>query len=225
MGRNFPAVVHNNSTLVCYIDSVVSILHTSQLLYSWSNCTIMNFPIESNSGTDQRGLLCESIYALNVCSLFVVYMYIFSMCHLLSSHVLLSSFHSLPCLSIRTVALYSCPEHDLILSSCIGLNETFSCMYLTNYFAIADGSCMVSTLICSLDLHFYFEICPIPMFDEVCTNEHDCVNASIVRLYSVYYFILIHFRLLQQLVLLKEVLYTLSGVVILIHILKRMRLF
>ena len=100
------------------------------------------------------------------------------MCHWTSSHVLLSSSHSLPCLSVHTVVLYSCPELAVDCSSCIGLNDNFNCAYCTT----ASGSCMLSTLSCSpgsLVESPNFDQCPIPIFDEVCRHEDDCVNACI----------------------------------------------
>ena len=120
----------------------------------------------------------------NVCCLSVVYMYrypfvwIHCMCHWSSSHVLLSSSHSLPCLSVHTVVLYSCPELAADCSSCIGLNDNFNCAYCST----ASGSCMLSTLSCSpgsLVESPNFDQCPVLIFDEVCTHEHDCVNACI----------------------------------------------
>ena len=93
-------------------------------------------------------------------------------------HVLRSSSHFLPCLSVHTVVLYSCPELAVDCSSCIGLNDNFNCAYCTT----ASGFCMLSALTCSpgsLVEPPNFDQCPIPMFDEVCTNEHDCLNACV----------------------------------------------
>ena len=78
IGRTFPAVVYNSSTPICNIDSAVSIPQAqteSPLRLLWSNNnTMMNFPIESSSGTDQRGLLCECALQclLFVCCLHVL---------------------------------------------------------------------------------------------------------------------------------------------------------
>ena len=63
-------------------------------------------------------------------------------------------------------------------SSCIGLNDNFNCAYCTT----ASGSCMLSTLTCSpgsLVESPNFDQCPIPNITEVCTHEHDCMNACI----------------------------------------------
>ena len=119
-----------------------------------------------------------------VCSLFAcndinLYGFLSCMCHWSSSHVLLSSSHSLPCLSVHTVVLYSCPELAVDCASCIGLNDSFNCAYCTT---ASGGSCMLSTLTCSpgsLVESPNFDQCPIPKITEVCTHEHDCVNACI----------------------------------------------
>ena len=187
VGRTFSAVVHNSSTLICNIDNAVSIpqAHTeSPLRLLWSNnSTMMNIPIETSSGTDQRGLLCECTLQ---CLLFVCCLHVLiSMC-MDSSHVSLgvltcmycmwSSSHSLHCLSVYTVVLYSCPELAVDCSGCIGLNDNFNCAYCTT----ASGSCILSTLTCSpgsLVESPNFDQCPTPIITEVCTSEHDCVNA------------------------------------------------
>ena len=93
--------------------------------------------------------------------------------------VLLSSSHSLPCLSVHTVVLYSCPELTVDCFSCIGLNNILNCAYCTT---ASGGSCMLSTLSCSsgsLVESPNFDQCPKPIFEEVCTHEHVCVNACI----------------------------------------------
>ena len=180
-------MVYNSSTLVCNIDNTVSIPQAqteSPLRLLWSNNnTMMNSSIESSSGTDQRGLLCECtlqsllfvhcvLVLISICmdSLYVslvTYMY-----------CMLSSSHSLPRLSVHTVVLYSCPELAVDCSSCIGLNDNFNCAYCTT----ASGSCMLSTLTCSpgsLIEPPNFDQCPIPNITKVCTYEHICVNARI----------------------------------------------
>ena len=100
------------------------------------------------------------------------------MCHWSFSHVLLSSSHSLPCLSVHTVVLYSCPELAVDCASCVRLNDNFNCAYCTT---ASGGSCMLFTLSCSPDSLVEspnFDQCPIPIFDEVCTNEYVCVNVG-----------------------------------------------
>ena len=125
-------------------------------------------------------LLCECL--LFICGLHVMisicmgslYTYVTSDPHI---HVPPSS-HSILYLSVHTVVLYSCPELAVDCSSCIGLNDNFNCAYCTT----ASGSCMLSTLTCSpgsLVESPNFDRCPIPNVTEVCTNEHDCVNACI----------------------------------------------
>ena len=139
--------------------------------------------------------------------------------------------------SSHAVVLYSCPELAVDCSTCIGLNDNFNCAYCTS---TDSGSCMLSTLTCSPGplIRPQISTCPSPMITEVCI----LCNAMNILIYvhtlalwyslgSVYTYVhkttFYHFlpRPLHQLVLLKEVLCTLSEVATLVLIPERMSLF